>query len=389
MLAPHEIFMDEAEKLLGSEVALAIRRDSLEHVAVEVAEDAAYWYIRFRTTEDSKKGRTVFVDKLNAIVVYISPDAETLLAGLTTDERQQRATKHVQRAMVYRLRGMLAESERELEVAIQLDPSYAVAHNNLAAIRKQKGDYEGALLASKQAVRLNGLDTQFKNNLAVILLAAGRRDEALNQWWKTLEIDPKNFTAVYNLALAYGDSDGARALFCWEQVETLLTGRLGQEELKHQVSDRIRELKRTLSQQENMPSAAQASESATGRRQDIAIGVLCLAILVILVGVVRRSDAPGSASTVHQAVQTAAQRVFFVHGRVQGMAAGDSAVLIGAGRGRTVRLEITRRTRIISNEENFNGDIAQLFGASVIATYWKSGESGKSYALQIEVTPRR
>src|SRR5262249_14946523 len=55
--------------------------------------------------------------------------------------------------------------------ALKLDPTFALAHNNLRAAYGSKGDLDGAILHYEQAVRLNP-----RNNTAVESLTAVRRD---------------------------------------------------------------------------------------------------------------------------------------------------------------------------------------------------------------------
>lgn len=94
--------------------------------------------------------------------------------------------------------------------ALEHDPGNAFAHNNLGLALARKGDLEGALKEFRTAAEAGHAEAVC--NLGNALLSLRRVDEALAQYRKALEKDPKSVMAHNNLALVLeerGDWAGA------------------------------------------------------------------------------------------------------------------------------------------------------------------------------------
>ncbi len=79
----------------------------------------------------------------------------------------------------------------------------ANAWNNLSLVLCNKGQFNKAIKASKQAIKLKEFYTKAWNNLGYIYNEAGEYDKAINTLVKALELDPNYFLAWNNLALSY------------------------------------------------------------------------------------------------------------------------------------------------------------------------------------------
>ena len=106
-----------------------------------------------------------------------------------------------------------ADSIREFERAIALNPNYATAHHwfgdgPLLAV----GQFDRAIAEGKRAVELDPLSVIITADLGADFLVARRYDEAIDQFHKAIDLDPRFYYAHWNLAQALemkGDLRGA------------------------------------------------------------------------------------------------------------------------------------------------------------------------------------
>ncbi len=80
---------------------------------------------------------------------------------------------------IYRALGELGESRSSFHNAVDLDPRFAAAHDNLGLVLRQMSDLAPALRSHKTAVALCPDRPEFKLHLGQALEAIGRADEAL------------------------------------------------------------------------------------------------------------------------------------------------------------------------------------------------------------------
>jgi TolB-like protein/Tfp pilus assembly protein PilF len=108
-----------------------------------------------------------------------------------------------------------ADSIREFERAIGLNPNYATAHHwfgdgPLLAV----GQFDRAIAEGKRAVELDPLSVIITADLGADYLVARRYDEAIEQFHKAIDLDPRFYYVHWNLAEALemkGDLRGALA----------------------------------------------------------------------------------------------------------------------------------------------------------------------------------
>ncbi len=85
--------------------------------------------------------------------------------------------------------------------ALQLNPDYAEAHNNVGNILREMGKMEAAIGAYLRAARLQPDNAVPHFNLAQALQAAGRFEEALAAYGKALLAKPDYFEVLANVAI--------------------------------------------------------------------------------------------------------------------------------------------------------------------------------------------
>ncbi len=98
------------------------------------------------------------------------------------------------------LRGDVAAALPLVRRAIELDASYADAHNLLGAIHATSGDIGAARDAFRTSLRLDPRDAVTYINLAQLELAAGQQSVAAGLFVEALSLDPNSAPALEGLA---------------------------------------------------------------------------------------------------------------------------------------------------------------------------------------------
>ncbi len=98
----------------------------------------------------------------------------------------------------------LAESNREFQRAIELNPNYPTAHHwyasqNLLVMKR----FDEAIAEMKHAQQLDPLSLVINTDLGTTYILSRRNDEAIEQMRKTVEIDPNFYYAHWVLGEAY------------------------------------------------------------------------------------------------------------------------------------------------------------------------------------------
>ncbi|HLC14549.1 MAG TPA: tetratricopeptide repeat protein [Chthoniobacterales bacterium] len=108
-----------------------------------------------------------------------------------------------------------AESAKEFERAIQLNPNYATAHHWYGRLTLvMLGQLDRAMVETKRAYELDPVSSIIHSDLGGVNLAARRYDEAIQQLRGTVEMDPDFFWARRWLGMALeltGDTQAAIA----------------------------------------------------------------------------------------------------------------------------------------------------------------------------------
>ena len=97
---------------------------------------------------------------------------------------------HVRLALVARSEGRLEEAEAHLRLAIDADPTYAAAWNNLGNVQRQQGDPVAAEGSYERALALLPSYPEALTNIAALRVQQGRLDEARGLYERALVIHP-------------------------------------------------------------------------------------------------------------------------------------------------------------------------------------------------------
>jgi tetratricopeptide (TPR) repeat protein len=123
--------------------------------------------------------------------------------GKIIPETEQNAQDHFILATTYERLGKLPEAVREYQTALEYDPEFAGAFNNLGIIYGQIGKPQ---LAAEQFNEAIGLDPNYDKayfNLGVIYQQADSLDKAEQVYLRALQINPQYEAARLNLGKLY------------------------------------------------------------------------------------------------------------------------------------------------------------------------------------------
>jgi serine/threonine-protein kinase len=93
--------------------------------------------------------------------------------------------------------------ERELKLAIELDPANAEAHHQYGFYLEMMGRTDQAVSEMEKAQRLAPLDINLNSDLAAAYVYAGEFDRAIDRARSTIEIDPNYWLSHVILGIAY------------------------------------------------------------------------------------------------------------------------------------------------------------------------------------------
>ena len=101
-----------------------------------------------------------------------------------------------------------------LREAIQLDATYAPAHDNLGVVLAGRGDLEGAIAEHRKAIQIDATFAPAHDNLGVALAKRRDLEGAVAEYREAIRLDPKGARPHYDLGNAFrsrGDRDRAIA----------------------------------------------------------------------------------------------------------------------------------------------------------------------------------
>ncbi|HPN64463.1 MAG TPA: tetratricopeptide repeat protein [Candidatus Goldiibacteriota bacterium] len=113
-------------------------------------------------------------------------------------------------------KGMYQEAIENFKKAIELNPNYVQARENLKSVNKQTGIYDRAILAYRKAVQFYSEDPETYYNLGNALSYTGEYQESLKLLSRALELNPEHLLARNLMGVIYkntGEYDKAEEVF--------------------------------------------------------------------------------------------------------------------------------------------------------------------------------
>lgn len=137
------------------------------------------------------------------------------LGAMSNEEAARKADYHYRLARNYYNDRNIAMTQRELHIALSLDPNHVEAHHLKGFMLMGLKDYEGAAAEFKECLRLKPDHYEARNNLGAVYLAQGRYEEAIQVITPLISepLYPTPALAHHNLGYAYymlGDLSLAR-----------------------------------------------------------------------------------------------------------------------------------------------------------------------------------
>lgn len=105
--------------------------------------------------------------------------------------------------ILYKFEWKWLEAENHFRRAIEVNPSYALAHHWYGEFLGLMGRFDEGLAELKEAERLDPLSLALKDDVGRLLYRARRYDEAIEQARKTLELEPNFRNAYISLMRCY------------------------------------------------------------------------------------------------------------------------------------------------------------------------------------------
>ena len=113
----------------------------------------------------------------------------------------------------YTLADRVPEALATFQRLLALDPSNALAYENMGAAELRRRDFPAAERSLRRAIELDEHRAGAHTALGVVLAARGRRSEAIDAWRRALAIEPGELNALFNVTVNLseaGRSDEAR-----------------------------------------------------------------------------------------------------------------------------------------------------------------------------------
>ena len=205
------------------------------------------YYFDKRTKEDMEKGLRFYQEAIEKDPTHAAayagladtyirlpqwgsiPKQEAILRARAAIERAMELDEtlpniHAALGRILLAEGDLQTAEKEYKRAIELNPSFASAHDAYSVfLFFRRGRLDEAIAEAKRARELDPLSTIINVNLGRYLVWARRFDEAVDHLRKAVELNPESGFAYYWLGDAHlGKSMYDEAVEAWEQATNLL-----------------------------------------------------------------------------------------------------------------------------------------------------------------------
>ena len=97
----------------------------------------------------------------------------------------------------------MSKAIAQFQKAIQINPKYATAYNNLGIAYSDQGEWSKAIKQYQKAIQINPKYVTAYYNLGNAYKAQGEWSQAIAQYQKAIEINPKDATAYNSLGWTY------------------------------------------------------------------------------------------------------------------------------------------------------------------------------------------
>jgi len=106
-------------------------------------------------------------------------------------------------ALVYLKQGKVDQAIEIFKSILQTDPYQSIVRKNLAYALLDKGEFQEAAEELKKAISLGGAKAELLNNLAYIYWQSGEIQKAIEEFKKSIKMDPTFYIAYFSLGQLY------------------------------------------------------------------------------------------------------------------------------------------------------------------------------------------
>jgi len=125
---------------------------------------------------------------------------------------------YFQLGMIYDGRNKQDEAIQNLEKAIELDPQYGAAYNQLAYTLMDKGDYDQALLNFEKYAALNPKDANPIDSMAELYFRMGQFEKAIAKYKQVSQLSPGFYLSEMHVSIVYGVMEQYDKALYWLDV---------------------------------------------------------------------------------------------------------------------------------------------------------------------------
>jgi protein O-mannosyl-transferase len=133
-----------------------------------------------------------------------------LLPALHAEEvKSKEARNEYNQGNDLQVKGKLDEAIPHFQKALEIEPRYAEAHNNLGIVRAQKQQLDEAVTHFEKALEINPDFAEAHHNLGLAFVKKDEPEKAITHFEKAIKLKPDYAPALRNLAYLLAASDKA------------------------------------------------------------------------------------------------------------------------------------------------------------------------------------
>lgn len=203
---------------------------ALAEYEMVLSEDVEFAYLQGRTKNLAGINPESQRNKLIAAVIEL-PGGKEILGMWGADLRRGEAAddllnisfgqEHNSAGFEHFIKGRFKGATEEFGLAVQLDPKFCAALNNLAVMFMKEGHLEQAETRLNLAISIDPGSAVIRNNLGVFHYLKNESEPAITEFNKALESDPALSAAYINLGdIMYSKGQAQNAISLWEKIKT-------------------------------------------------------------------------------------------------------------------------------------------------------------------------
>ena len=212
---PQEIFWEKEflpPKAEGKSEVKDVRGETSTIIAKKGEEEQK---IEKATTEGQEKPLSTFAQEVPG------PEIQEIKVEKLSGEIKSppEAVKNFNAGVNFYQQRNLPQAMQAYKQALQYDPNFGEAYNNLALIYQEIGDLDQARETLRRATEINPNYEKAWNNLGIILLLQNRYGEAKEVFQKTLLLNPQQMESYLNLGVVYRkEGELKKAAECYQKA---------------------------------------------------------------------------------------------------------------------------------------------------------------------------